>query len=205
MVGRRRMRRSGALVALAAALAASVVASVGPGAVAAPGATAGQGQPVSVTLVSGDKVELWGSGPSAPLRVEPAARTRSVPFQEFSHNGDRYVIPGDAALRVQDGTLDRELFNVTGLIRQGYDDAHTKAVPLLVEYADAGARARAAVPAGASVRRALPDLNLTALDQDKDSAAGFYDSLTSGKPTARSAAGVRKVWLNKRVRATLDQ
>jgi subtilisin family serine protease len=195
------MWRGGAVVVLAAALAASAVASMAPAAVAQ--RSAGRGEPVSVTLISGDRVELWGSGPSAPVRVEPAQRTHSVPFQDFWHHGDRYVIPGDAALQVSSGVLDRELFNVTGLVRQGYDDAHTKAVPLLVQYADA--RARAAVPPGASVRRTLPDLNMTALDQDKDSAAGFYSRLTGTVPAARGAAGVRKVWLNKKVRATLDQ
>jgi subtilisin family serine protease len=203
-VRRRRLWR-GAVVVLTAALAASVVASGGPGAVAQSSAPAGRGEPVSVTLVSGDRVELWGSDKSAPLRIEPAQRGYSVPFEDYWHGGDRYVIPGDAAIAVRNGVLDRELFNVTGLIRQGYDDAHTKAVPLLVEYADAGARARAAVPAGATVRRALPGLNLTALDQNKDNTTAFYGTLAGGTPTARSAAGVRKVWLNKRVRATLDQ
>jgi subtilisin family serine protease len=193
------------VVVLAAALVASVTASMGRGAVAQPGAGAGRGEPVSVTLVSGDRVELWGSGTSAPLRVEPAPRAHSVPFQDFWHDGDRYVVPGDAAALVSSGVLDRELFNVTGLVRQRYDDAHTSAVPLLVEYADAGARARAAVPAGTTVRRALPELGLTALDQDKDSATALYGGLTAGAPTARNATGVRKIWLNKRVRATLDQ
>lgn len=201
MVGRRRLWRGGAVVLLAAALAASM--GSGPGAVAQQGAPAGRGEPVSVTLISGDRVELWGSDPSAPLRVEPAPRGHSVPFVDYWHDGDRYVVPGDAGLLVQNGVLDRELFNVTGLIRQRYDDAHTAAVPLLVEYNDAGARARAAVPAGATVRRALPELNLTALDQNKDSTTAFYGALTPSN--ARSATGVRKVWLNKRVRATLDQ
>lgn len=199
MVGRRRLWRAGAVVLLAAAL----TASMGPTAVAQQGAPAGRGEPVSVTLVSGDRVELWGSDPSAPLRIEPATRAHSVPFLDYWHDGDRYVVPGDAAQLVQNGVLDRDLFNVTGLIRQRYDDAHTAAVPLLVEYADARARARAAVPAGATVRRALPDLNLTALDQNKDSTTAFYGALTPAN--ARSVAGVHKVWLNKRVRATLDQ
>ncbi|WP_459719620.1 S8 family serine peptidase [Actinophytocola sp. KF-1] len=199
---RRKWWRGGTVVALVAALAASVVSSVGPVAVAQQSAPAGLGEPVSVTLVSGDRVELWGSGASAPLRVEPAARAHPVPFQDYWHDGDRYVVPGDAARLVADGVLDRELFNVTGLVRQRYDDAHTAAVPLLVEYA--GARARAAVPAGASVRRALPELGMTAVDQKKSGAKAFYDTLTA-TPTARGAAGVRKVWLNKRVRATLDQ
>ncbi len=199
---RRRMWRGGAVVALAAALAASVVSSVGPVAVAQQGPAEGRGEPLSVTLVSGDRVELWGSGASAPVRIEPAVRTHPVPFQDFWHDGDRYVVPGDAARLVASGVLDRELSNVTGLIRQRYDDAHTAAVPLLVEHADA--RARAAVPAGASVRRTLPELGLTALDQKKSATKAFYDGLT-GTAKARGTDGVRKVWLNKRVRATLDE
>jgi subtilisin family serine protease len=199
------MWRGGTVAALAVALAASVVASVAPGAVAQPSAQAPDGEPVSVTLVSGDRVELWGSGKAAPLRIEPAQRLHVVPFKDYWHNGDRYVVPGDAVPLLAKGVLDRELFNVTGLIRQRYDDAHTKSVPLLVEYANARARTAAAVPEGASVRRALPKLNLTALDQKKDSAQNFYGELTDETPTARSVAGVRKVWLNKRVRATLDQ
>ncbi|MCT2582121.1 S8 family serine peptidase [Actinophytocola gossypii] len=201
-MGRRHFRRGGAVAVLAAALAASMVTAVGPGAVAQPDATAGRGEPVSVTLVSGDRVELWGSGPSAPLRIEPAPRGHAVPFQKYWHDGDWYVVPGDAAPLLSRGVLDRELFNVTGLVRQRYDDAHTDEVPLLVEYTGASAGVMAEVP-GATVRRTLPDLDLTALDQDKDDTSVFFDELT--EPTARGAAGVRRVWLNKRVRATLEQ
>ncbi|OLF19226.1 hypothetical protein BU204_02420 [Actinophytocola xanthii] len=190
---------------VAVALAAGTTAVPGPGAVAEPAPAGDRGEPVRVTLVSGDRVELWGTDPSAPVRIEPAWRTRPVPFQDYWHNGNRYVVPADAARLVGNGTLDRELFNVTGLVRQRYDDAHTPSVPLLVEYTDARARSRAAVPTGASVRRALPELNLTALDQKKASASVFFGELAGDRPNARSAAGVRRVWLNKRVRATLDQ
>ncbi|GAB3451834.1 S8 family serine peptidase [Actinophytocola sediminis] len=189
---------------LAAALVAGVVASVGPTAVAQQGTDAG-GEPVTVTLVSGDRVQLWGTDPAAPLRVEQTTRAHPVPFQDYWHDGDRYVLPGDAAELVRRGVLDRELFNVTGLIRQRYDDAHTESVPLLVEYANARARAGAEVPADTSVRRALPEFHLTALDQRKDRPPALFGDLTGTAPTARGAAGVRKVWLNKRVRATLDQ
>jgi subtilisin family serine protease len=205
MVARRRRWRGGVLAGVAAALAASVLAAVGHGAAAQPNAVASRGEPVTVTLISGDRVRLLGSGPSAPVQVEPAPRAHSVPFQDYWRDGDRYVMPGDAALLVRDGVLDRELFNVTGLIRQRYDDAHTATVPLLVEYAEGRAGARAAVPAGASVRRTLPEFNLNALDQDKASVGRLYGELTSGRSTARGATGARKVWLNKRVRATLDQ
>ncbi|OLF14169.1 hypothetical protein BLA60_03185 [Actinophytocola xinjiangensis] len=194
------MWRGGTGVALAVTLAAGLVTATGQGAVAEPGATVGRGEPVSVTLVSGDRVELWGSGPTAPLRIEPARRPRPVPFQDYWHDGDRYVVPADAAKLVSDGVLDRALFNVTGLVRQRYDDAHTTAVPLLVEHS--GARA-AVMSTGTTVRRALPELDLTALDQDKASAGDFYDRLTA--PTTLRTTGIQKIWLNKRVRATLDQ
>ena len=204
MDGRRRSWRRGAATVLVAALAASVVAAAGSAAVAQPGGgTAGRGEPVSVTLISGDRVELWGGGPAAPLRIEPAPRAHPVPFQDYWRDGDRYVVPGDAAPLVGSGVLDRELFNVTGLVRQRYDDAHTEAVPLLVEHADT--RSPASASAGASVRRELPELGVTALDQDKDRATDLYGRLTAGTPAARGAAGVRRVWLNKRVRATLDE
>ncbi len=35
---------------------------------------------------------------------------------------DLYVIPDEAQPYLAAGRLDRELFNVTGLIEQGYDD-----------------------------------------------------------------------------------
>ncbi|OLF09076.1 hypothetical protein BLA60_21055 [Actinophytocola xinjiangensis] len=182
------------------ALAAVLVAGVSPGAVAQERAAAnpGLGEPVSVTLVSGDRVLWWGDRPSDPLRIEPAPRPHPVPYQDLWDGGDRYLIPGDAAGLVGRGILDRELFNVSGLVRQRYDDAHTNAVPLLVETSG-----RTAAPAGATVRRALPEFNLTALDQGKNTTSGFFQGLD--RPAARSASGVRRVWLNKRVRATLDQ
>jgi hypothetical protein len=49
--------------------------------------------------ISGDRVELWGNDLSAPLRVDPASRRHRVPFQDYWHHGDRYVVPGDACSR----------------------------------------------------------------------------------------------------------
>ncbi|ADJ43452.1 PA domain-containing protein [Amycolatopsis mediterranei S699] len=65
-------------------------------------------------------------------------------------------LPGDAAGLVRAGRLDEQLFNVTGLLRQGYDDAHTPHVPLLVRQAGpavatrTGVAARPSAPAGRS-------------------------------------------------------
>jgi subtilisin family serine protease len=134
-------------------------------------------------------------------------------FQQFSRNGDQYVLPADVTGLVRDGSMDLELFNITGLVRQGYDDAHSASIPLLVRYADTKAAARAAAPAGAVVRRALAGVDMAALDEKKTMATRFWgQSLTvAGSATPRQvyarrlAGGIQRVWLNGKVRASLDQ
>ncbi|MEV4658782.1 S8 family serine peptidase [Micromonospora sp. NPDC049301] len=130
-------------------------------------------------------------------------------FRELTRRGDRYLLPADAAPLVQAGVLDWELFNLTGLVRQGYDDRRTSNLPLLVRYADAAVAARSAPAAGANVRRALPRLGMTALDEKKSRAVEFWRGLRLGteQPSVRTrlAGGIEKVWLNGRVRASLEQ
>ncbi len=126
-----------------------------------------------------------------------------MPFQEFTRNGDTYLVPADAGGMVRSGLLDQELFNISGLIRQGFDDAHTPEVPLLVQYADRTAALRAAPPAGSTVRRALPDFGMTALDTKKTDVTRFWNSLVTGQQSR--AGGVRKVWLNAKAHASLDE
>jgi subtilisin family serine protease len=160
----------------------------------------------SVTLVTGDRVMLHGTGAQATVAVDAAPRSRPVPFSEYTRNGDRYVVPADAAGLIQAGVLDRELFNVTGLVRQGYDDAHTPNVPLLVRYAGAKAAAPAAVPAGTVSERALPQLGLVALEEKKSAATRFWSgSVAPAAGGRRLVGGLAHVWLNEKVHATLDQ
>ncbi|MET7971334.1 S8 family serine peptidase [Micromonospora sp. NPDC005305] len=172
----------------------------------------------SVTLVTGDRARLWTVGGRSRVTVEPAVPAAVNQFQQFQRHGDQYVVPVEAAKLVQDGVLDLELFNVTGLVRQGYDDAHTADVPLLVRYADAKS-VRAKAPAGAAVRRALPGLNVLALDGRKATTAQLWaKTLTAtGAPTGKVGAaptragnrrlgdGIQRVWLNGKVRASLDE
>ncbi|MEE6262788.1 S8 family serine peptidase [Plantactinospora sonchi] len=156
-----------------------------------------------VTLITGDRVLVRGTDADARPVIDPAPRAGLTQFQEFTHRGDRYVVPRDASALVRDGVLDRELFNVTGLVRQGYDDAHSPHLPLLVRYDDANRAARPAALAGSTVRRALPQMRLAALDERKSTAAQFWADL---RTSARGlAAGVTRVWLNGRVRASLEQ
>ncbi|MFE2941260.1 1,4-dihydropyridine esterase, partial [Streptomyces sp. NPDC059255] len=111
-----------------------------------------------VTLITGDRVHVDAKGRVS--RVEPAEGREGVRISVRRVGDATYVIPSDAAKLVAEGRLDRRLFNVTGLIRDKYDDAHRSTLPLIVSYAtDTGDRARAKSAISAadvSVRRSLP-------------------------------------------------
>ncbi len=180
-------------VVLALAVPATPAAAKPAGSTPAPG---NADNPVTVTLITGDRVRIDAAGVS----VEPARRARPVPITQSKEHGDWYVIPADATPLLQAGVLDRRLFNVTGLVRQGYDDAHTDSTPLLIEPTNARS---AATPAGARTVRALPALNLTAVAAPK---AGPFWSSVSGESTQRAlTGGAKRIWLNGKVRGTLDR
>lgn len=208
---KRRVRLLAGVAALAAAMA---TAPLGAGSAAAvrlpqgttPGAaTASDGH--WVTLVSGHRVFVSRDAQGRwSVLTEPEADGRPAAFIQYAkRNGtetDLYVVPQVAAPLVQSGTLDAELFNVSGLVRQRYDDAHSTTMPLLVEYTDMTA---AGAPAGAEVERELPDLRLTAVAERKTDARRFWSAVTGGQPgAAHLAGGPRRIWLNARIQASLD-
>ncbi|MET0134549.1 MAG: S8 family serine peptidase, partial [Kibdelosporangium sp.] len=194
---KRSVQRHVGVAAVVAAVVTAVLATAPAGvAAAAPAASGAAGPATQVTLLTGDRVTVRGGS----LQVTPAPRGRPMPFQDYTRDGDRYLVPDDAALLVQSGRLDQELFNITGLIRQGYDDAHVPHIPLLVQGSQIQARTAAK---GTTVRRELPGLGMTALDQRKNDTGSFWQALGSGMRTEDAA--VQKVWLNGKVRATLEQ
>jgi subtilisin family serine protease len=151
-----------------------------------------------VTLVTGDRIVLSGGDP-ARASVKPGAGRDSVAFSVMRTKDHLYVLPSDVRDQVADGHLDRRLFDVTGLIEAGYDDRSSNAIPVIVTYAGKVQR-RSAAP-GATVTRQLPVVNGTAMKVDKAKAATFLSAITS----ARSAASVRKVWLDGKREISLDQ
>jgi subtilisin family serine protease len=186
------------------------------------GQAVGSGQQSWVTLITGDRVLVRTAGGRTDLMVQPAPRPRPANFQELSRRGDRYLLPADAAGLVQSGALDWELFNVTGLVRQGYDDGHTPSLPLLMQYAAPASVAHAPAPAGTTARRSLPAVGMTAVDVKKSGVTRLWRDLTPGRnqqtaagqpartgggvrQSAELAGGVKKVWLNGRVHASLAQ
>ncbi|WP_460666899.1 S8 family serine peptidase [Kribbella swartbergensis] len=151
-----------------------------------------------VTLVTGDRITLSGGDP-ARAAVTPGPGRAGITFSTQRTKDHLYVIPSDVRDELTSGRLDRRLFDVTGLIKAGYDDKSSKAIPVVVTYAGK-ARPRSAAP-GATVTRQLPVVNGAAMKVDKAKAASFLTGMTS----ARSAAGVEKVWLDGKREISLDQ
>ncbi|GHH17906.1 S8 family serine peptidase [Streptomyces rubradiris] len=187
------VRRGTAL--LAAALVGALLPAGPAVARAAPAPAAAPAQdtaaPTTVTLVTGDRVTVTdlGHGRQTVTVRRPQGATGAVRTQRT--DGHLTVVPDEALPYLRAGTLDRRLFDVTGLIRQGLTDARADALPLIVTY---GEGVRAATPAGAKRTRALPSLRGAALAAGKGRT--FWRSFTRG-------AGIDKVWLDGRVTADL--
>ncbi|GIH21250.1 S8 family serine peptidase [Rugosimonospora africana] len=149
-----------------------------------------------VTLVTGDVVRLdTFAGGIQRATVIRATDPRSG-IHTFSSGGDVYVEPGSASALLASGVLDEQLFDVSALVRQGYDDAGRASLPLILGYRTAVAPRVA--PAGSRVQAALPSAHALAVAETKSQAAGFWTSLSGNHDIAR-------VWLDAKVHATLDQ
>ncbi|MEV4120902.1 S8 family serine peptidase [Micromonospora sp. NPDC049645] len=154
----------------------------------------------TVTLLTGDRVTLTASG-SASVRPGPGrARLRFVTTRD---RGQLTVLPQDALPLVRSGRVDRRLFDVTGLINAGYDDAHRDNLPVLVA-GDAGARRRATVAAGLTVTAQLPAIGAVAATADKQRAATVWAALTGASARAGAAGGAHRIWLDGRRQVTLE-
>ncbi|MFJ8962366.1 hypothetical protein ACIRG5_23545 [Lentzea sp. NPDC102401] len=142
--------------------------------------------PRTVTLITGDKVTVTRKDGSWDAKIQPAARLGPVRFIKSVSARGVTVIPSVAEPLIRAGTLDRKLFDVTGLIDLGYDDDHTPDIPLLVESTSARTLGR--------ITRELPSVELSAVATPKnrgDEIAprrndGLDTSITLPSPQERS-------------------
>ncbi|MBW4721992.1 S8 family serine peptidase [Saccharothrix obliqua] len=176
------MSRSSTALLVAGLLATAVTAGPPANAVREPDVPA-PGPRGTVTLVTGDQVTVR----DGRAEVRPGEGRADVVFRQHrDERGDLHVVPSDAAGAVRDGRLDERLFDVTGLLRAGYDDRSTATTPLIV--------VPGAAPLAAGGRE-LPSLGGHAVEVPKDT--GFW--------SATRAADVTGVWLDGPVRAALDR
>ncbi|GAA3837998.1 S8 family serine peptidase [Saccharothrix violaceirubra] len=195
----RRPRGTGTFVA------AVVVASalVAPEATARP-AEADVSQPSgerhTITLVTGDRVDLYSSDDGQHNAVFTAAPGREhVGYTTRTVDGRFHLVPGDAAALIDADRLDAALFDLTGLVAAGYDDVGSPLLPLIVQYdPDAAGVQSTALPPGVTERFVLESINARAVWQPRDRAAAFW-------PSVAATAAVRKVWLSRRFQAVLDR
>ncbi|GGT98802.1 hypothetical protein GCM10010272_49640 [Streptomyces lateritius] len=202
-------------VATAAVLAVTAVA---PSTAAAPGDDSTGNRPLvgseasarageraaTVTLVTGDRIlvsrDAAGNAAASALPREDG----TVPLVQTRRSGeDLYVYPERATAALAAGRVDEELFNVTGLVRQGYDAAATGTLPLIAVYGtDLARSAPPAAPRGARRGQVLKAVDGVALQADKKRAATFWAEVEA--PAARTAGGLRKLWLDRKAEATLE-
>jgi hypothetical protein len=147
--------------------AASPQPSAPGGASRVESAPAGSGSH-TVVLLTGDRVTLSTTADGRSVySVDPADDPGRRPiFSAYGTGDDLFVVPSDAAPYVDTGVLDRELFNVRELVREGFADG-AAALPVIVTYrgepaASALARSADALPATEQVR-ALPSIDGAAL------------------------------------------
>ncbi|WP_331749794.1 S8 family serine peptidase (plasmid) [Streptomyces sp. NBC_01707] len=167
----------------------------------------------TVTLITGDKVTIGTASDGTVVRSFQGANGTTTGFHRAVIDGATYVYPDAALPYVGAGRLDKQLFNVTRLIADGYDDAHASKLPLIVSYTDTAAKSRTFPKvAGSSDVRRLDSIQGAALAQNRKEAPVFWSALTGGSGVAaRSASqgvfanGVAKVWLDGKVKVDLAE
>ena len=157
------------------------------------------GRTYTVTLLTGDVVTVTGASSGCPMvSVRPAAPS-GVLHRSCGPDGHVRVVPA-AVAPLLDKALDPALFDVTALILDGYDDARTGDLPLIVR---PGGQARQATSdplvAGLAGVRPLPSIAAVAGRHPKATGAEFVRSVSTRSATVTAAP---KVWLDRRVQAT---
>ncbi|WP_370666198.1 S8 family serine peptidase [Streptomyces sp. IBSBF 2507] len=155
-----------------------------------------------VTLVTGDVVTVTTfKGKTQPaIDVHPDGPSKGLAVVQPTEKGT-YVIPQAARQAVIDNAVDLELFDVQRLVADGYDDADTKVLPLVLDNSD-GTRTPTA-SSQAKITGELRSINSRAVTVPKAKAKAFWQqSNTHGE---RSALHVGKIWLDAKVKVDLAQ
>ncbi|MCX4513927.1 S8 family serine peptidase [Streptomyces sp. NBC_01619] len=214
-----------------AALTAVLVGMAAPGAAQQPrpGRAAPSGDPRpsvhTVTLITGDRVTVsrYADGRQV-ASVLPAHGRESGGFSTREVDGRIHVTPVNAVPYLSSGQLDAALFDVTGLIEQGYDDSHAKQLPLLLRYGASARLSAQKAPAGVERRRVLDSVDGVAVDAAKGELDDFWKAVRGtpdkdaqavgarGAQKARTASAaprlagaLEKIWLDRKVKVSLDR
>lgn len=182
-----------------------------------------------VTLVTGDRVRLITRADGTQDAMLMSDRSDRRPGGYILHRGENLlVVPFKAVPYLRAGRLDPDLFDVTQLVKDGLDDGPASALGLILSSysgpvgggtapitAKTGAAAAPTPPPHSTVTTRSPGLGLTGVRVRKDRARAFWEAIaTDNRGTAQArpsgsaavfAAGVGKLWLDRKVHAALDR
>ncbi|MFI9467059.1 S8 family serine peptidase [Streptomyces sp. NPDC052492] len=165
----------------------------------------------TVRLITGDRVTVR-TDPNGrhTASVVPGEGRRHILFRTIEEDGQLTVLPSDAAGLVTAGRLDRGLFDVTSLIAQRYDEAHSDTLPLIVGdgagVPDSSLRRLTGLAAEGTPVRRLETIDADAVRVPAEDLGAFWKRLApAGDGFSRAAAAAPRVWLDGRVRAALDR
>ncbi|WP_216844105.1 S8 family serine peptidase [Phytoactinopolyspora alkaliphila] len=169
------------------------------------------GETYSVTLLTGDvvHVEQAAEGKQA-VTIEPVAGRAVVDFLHLELDGELFVLPYDVLRHVGAGLLDQQLFNVDQLIEQGFHDAETDSLPVILQYGPDSDVALLDEPGAlhsAQHELTLESVNARAVAVDKQNAAMFWESVDvgdDGDAVTTLSQDIERIWLDARVEAVLD-
>ncbi|WP_327644530.1 hypothetical protein [Micromonospora zamorensis] len=115
-------------------------ATAGPGGIGTTGTsrTSVDGKTHTVTLLTGDVVTVRSTGSGCPQATVRPADENAVIQQTCGPDGHLHVVPARVASQIGP-VLDPDLFDVTALIADGYDDENTTDLPVIVQPATASA------------------------------------------------------------------
>ncbi|MFD5572297.1 S8 family peptidase [Streptomyces cadmiisoli] len=175
---------------------------------------AAAGGSVTVTLITGDKVQVGidADGKVVARDFTSAVRPDGSPveFQTLTRNGKVHVVPDDALGLVHEGLLDWGLFDLAQLVSL-VAAGRVGEVPVLVTYSGKDTARRAPKAAGASAERHLSSINGRAWEIAGNGrwwqgARGTSADKGAGAAarSAGSLAGVKKVWLDSVVKVDLE-
>ncbi|GAA5020302.1 S8 family serine peptidase [Streptomyces siamensis] len=178
----------------------------------------------TVRLLTGDRVTVTSlPGGRRTASVQPGSGREHISFRTLEGDDKALtVLPSDAEALVTAGTLDRRLFDVTALIAEGYDVAHSRTLPLIVssepspDATKGAARATRTAAATAdrlvaykapkTTARDLSSIDARSLHVAGADLGGFWKTLTTNGTTDVSRAAVTpRVSLDGRVKAVLDR
>jgi subtilisin family serine protease len=146
------------LLVLATITVTSRPASAGPPVSPAPSVFLG-----GVTLITGDHVTVRRVGTKVVPVVTPAAGREHTQFATSQVDDQLLVVPSDAWPALNAGRLDRRLFDVAALLRDGFGDADRSDLPLIAQGVT-----------GVAATQHLSTLGAMVLRQPKVGAAEFW-------------------------------